>query len=719
MTSFLLEVGTEELPASFVNDALNQWRSIVPASLTEAFLGFDTVEIYATPRRLAVLIKGLPAQQLDREEEIKGPAAQAAFKDGKPTKAAEGFARSRGVDVSALEIRSTDKGEFVFVQQKIAGRPTAEVLTELVPRWISGLEGKRFMRWGDGDLRFPRPIRWLVALLDDAVLPLTLENGSEKYVSDRISQGHRVLHPEPVKLKQAEDYVTTLRDAFVEVDSAQREIKIQEQAQVAAKSVGGYASIDPGLLQEVRDLVEYPTAVVGKFDDAFLELPAEVIVTEMESHQRYFPVLKSEESNELLPHFITISNGDPQKSEIIAAGNGRVIRARLSDGKYFFDVDRKQPLEAYLPRLETVTFQEQLGSVRQKADRIVQIANAIADQLKVNDSKRTQIQRAALLCKADLVTQMVGEFPELQGVMGEKYALASGEPAEVATAIREHYLPRSANDRLPQTQIGQVVGLADRMDTLVSIFSIGLIPTGSADPFALRRAATAIVNILWAANLPIDLDRLITQTIDLLKTALPKGIDQPENLQTQLRTFFLQRIRTLLEDDRAIDYDLVNAVLGENDREYTDRAMRDLLDLRDRAQFLQTIRRNGMLDKIYETVNRASRLATQGALDTQTLDPQSVVQPKLFQQPSEQAFYDALIRLLPQTTAARADRNYQKLVDALTEIAPVVSNFFDGSQSVLVMDENLDVRKNRLNLLGLLRNHARLLADFGAIVKAG
>lgn len=719
MTSFLLEVGTEELPASFVNDALTQWRSIVPTSLTEAFLGFDAVEVYATPRRLAVLVKGLPAQQPDREEEIKGPAAQVAFKDGKPTKAAEGFARSRGVDLSALEIRSTDKGEFVFVQQKIAGRPTAEVLTELVPQWISGLEGKRFMRWGDGDLRFPRPIRWLVALLNDAVLPLTLVNGSETYTSDRISQGHRVLHPEPISLSQAESYVSSLRDAFVEVDSTQREIKIQDQAQAVAQSVGGYASIDPGLLEEVRDLVEYPTAVVGKFDAAFLELPAEVIVTEMESHQRYFPVLKSEESSDLLPYFITISNGDPQKADIIAAGNGRVIRARLSDGKYFFDVDRKQPLEAYLPRLETVTFQEQLGSVRQKVDRIVQIAAAIADQLGVSESDRASVQRAALLCKADLVTQMVGEFPELQGVMGEKYALVSGEPIAVAKAIYEHYLPRSAADRLPISLLGQVVGLADRMDTLVSIFSIGQIPTGSADPFALRRAATAIVNIIWAANLSIDLDRLIGQVIHLLKTALPKGIDQADSLQIQLRNFFLQRIRTLLEDDRAIDYDLINAVLGENDPEYTDRALHDLLDLRDRAQFLQTIRRNGMLDKIYETVNRASRLAAQGNLDTQQLDPQLVIQPGLFQQPSEQAFYDALMQLLPQTTAARDRRDYQKLVEALGQSAPVVSNFFDGSQSVLVMDENLDIRKNRLNLLGLLRNHARVLADFGAIVKAG
>ncbi|HEY9696947.1 MAG TPA: glycine--tRNA ligase subunit beta [Trichocoleus sp.] len=719
MTAFLLEVGTEELPASFVNDALAQWRSSIPPRLSEAFLSFESVEVYATPRRLAVLIQGLPVRQPDREEEVKGPAAQNAFKDGKPTKAAEGFARSRGVDVSALEVRSTDKGEFVFVKQSIPGRPTAEILTELVPQWITSLEGKRFMRWGDGDLRFPRPIRWLVALLDDAVLPLTLVNGSESCTSDRISQGHRVLHPAPVVIPHAAAYPETLRQAYVEVSSSKRQIEIEEQARSAAQSVQGFASISPHLLQEVRDLVEFPTAVVGKFDPEFLELPAEVIVTEMESHQRYFPILKSEESTELLPYFITISNGDPMKSDIIAAGNARVIRARLSDGKYFFDLDRKQPLEAYLPRLETVTFQEDLGSVRQKVDRIGQIADRIATQLNLSDADKTPIQRAALLCKADLVTQMVGEFPELQGVMGEKYALASGEPAAVATAIFEHYLPRGATDRLPNTLTGQVVGLADRLDTLISIFSLGMIPTGSSDPFALRRAATAIVNIAWATDLPLNLDHLLEQIIADFQTTLPSGIKDANSLHDQLREFFLQRIRTLLQEDRSIDYDLVNAVLGENDPEYTDRALQALLDVRDRAQFLQTIRRNGALNHIYETVNRASRLAAQGDLDKKQLDPKSVVQPALFQQPSEQALYDAIVQLVPQTQSAQAERDYQTLVNGLTEIAPVVSNFFDGPQSVMVMADDLDIRRNRLNLLGLLRNHARVLADFGAIVKAG
>lgn len=718
MVTFLLEVGTEELPASFVSEALEQWRSRIPASLAESFLNFKALEVYGTPRRLAVLIRDLPTQQPDREEEVKGPPAQAAFKDGKPTKAAEGFARSRGVSLEDLEIRSTDKGDFVFVQQKILGRPTAEILTELIPQWIFGLEGKRFMRWGDGDLRFPRPIRWLVTLLDDEILPITLVNGSASYTSDRFSQGHRVLHPEPISIAHASDYINSLRAASIEVDSAQRQAKIQSQVQAIAKSVKGVASISPALLEEVTDLVEAPTAVVGKFDPEFLELPAEVIITEMESHQRYFPVLKAEGSTDLLPYFITISNGDPAKSDLIAAGNERVIRARLSDGKYFFDVDRKQSLEQYLPALEKVTFQEDLGSVRDKVDRIVNVANLIADQLQASEAERTTIQRAALLCKADLVTQMVGEFPELQGVMGEKYAMSSEETPEVATAIFEHYLPRGAGDRLPETLAGQVVGLADRLDTLVGIFSLGMLPSGSSDPFALRRAANAIINITWTANLPLNLDSLLNQVINDFVVTHPKA-QSHATLLSQLQDFFLQRIRTLLQEDRGIDYDLVNAVLGnEGDREYAERALQDLLDVRDRAQFLQSIRDDHTLDNIYETVNRSSRLAAQGDLDTTSLDPVTSVDPDLFQSSSEQAFHQALVALVPKTQAAQADRNYQSLVNALTEIAPVVSNFFDGPDSVLVMDEDLNIRRNRLNLLGLLRNHARILADFGAIVKS-
>ncbi len=714
MSDFLLEVGTEELPADFVSSAIAQWQAKIPQSLSEEFINPTAIEVYGTPRRLAVLIKELPQRQPDREEEIKGPPAKAAFKDGQPTKAAEGFARKQGIAVSDLEIRDTPKGEFVFANKQIAGQKTSEILQKLCPQWITGLEGRRFMRWGDGELRFPRPIRWLVALFDGDVLPIELVNGSETIQSDRISRGHRVLHPEPILIPQANAYVEAMRSGYVEVDVEGRKEKIKKEITEEASKAKAVALIYPDLLEEVANLVEYPTAVTGKFESEFLELPTEVITTVMVTHQRYFPIHQPDDVDTLLPNFITISNGDPASKSIIAEGNGRVIRARLADAQFFYKADCDEPLETYLPQLETVTFQEDLGSMRDKVDRIIDVANSIAEQLDLDPQERSEIESTALLCKADLVSQMVYEFPELQGVMGEKYALVSGESKTVAKGIFEHYLPRGADDIMPQTLNGQVVGIADRLDTLVSIFGLGMIPTGSSDPFALRRAANAIVSIIWDVDLPINLDQLIKQSAE---DFLTNHSDRTSPVAI-LQEFFIQRIRTLLQDEKNIDYDLVNAVLGEGDLEYTIRALENLLNVRDRAIFLQSIRNNNQIDDIYETVNRSTRLAAKGDLDTESLDPKELVNPELFEQSSERAFYDALVELVPQTQAAQAQRNYQLLVDNLAKIAPIVSNFFDGEDSVLVMAENPDIKRNRLNLLGLLRNHARVLADFGAIVKS-
>ncbi|MEG4344845.1 glycine--tRNA ligase subunit beta [Microcoleus sp. A003_D6] len=736
MPNFLLELGTEELPASFVRSSAQQWQRLVPATLAEESLTNDSINVYATPRRLAVLVKGLPVQQSDREEEVKGPPASSAFKDGKPTKAAEGFAKKQGVEIDALEVRATDKGDFVFVLKKIPGRMSADILAELVPQWINKLEGKRFMRWADGDLKFPRPIRSIVALFDDTVLPITLVSGSDTVKSDRISQGHRVLYTPPtpplgkggtslptpplgkggtggVSLPQAEDYVECLRAACVEVDRTQRKNQIKAQVEAAATKQGGYAAITEDLLEEVTDLVEWPNAVVGQFDEEFLILPPEVITTIIVTNQRYFPILKSPDYPELLPYFITISNGDPAKAAIIAAGNERVVRARLADGQFFYKADLVKPLEDYLPKLEKVTFQEDLGTVRAKVDRLCKIASLIVNQLEITDEEQAYIARAALLCKADLVTQMVYELPEMQGIMGQKYALASGEPEAVATAIFEHYLPKGAGDNLPQTLTGQIVGIADKLDTLVSIFGLGMLPTGSSDPFALRRAANAIIDIIWTAELPVNLHKLLAEVVAEFTAIRPET--SPE-LLSQLSEFFLQRIRTLLQEEKNVDYDLVNAVLGENDPEYTERALRDLLDALERALFLQQIRNDKTLDRIYETVNRSTRLAAQGNLDKIELEPKTAVKPELFQKSSEQAFYDAVVQLVPQTLLSKQTRDYQQLVDSLTEIAPTVSHFFDGPESVLVMDSDPEIKQNRLNLLGLLRNHARVLADFGAIV---
>jgi glycyl-tRNA synthetase beta chain len=714
MATFLLEVGTEELPAQFVASAIAQWKARIPADLKANVLTTERIEVFGTPRRLAVLVHGLPDQQPQQTEEIKGPPATTAFKDGKPTPAALGFAKKQGVDVADFELRPTDKGEFIYIRKVIEGRNTPEVLGELIPQWIFGLEGKRFMRWADGDLRFSRPVRWLVSLWDDQILPIQIENDGVVVRGDRHSAGHRVLHPAPVMIATASDYPKALAAAFVQVDSAQRETVIVEQVKAVAKSVGGVAEISEALLSEVVFLVEWPTAITGTFDETFLELPAEVVTTEMVSHQRYFPVRNA--SGGLLPYFITVSNGDPAKSAVIAFGNERVIRARLSDGQFFFKADQVIPLVDYLPKLETVTFQTDLGSVRAKVDRIQHNAQRVAQQLQVDASTAASIDRAALLCKADLVTQMVGEFPELQGIMGEKYALASKELKVVATAIAEHYLPRGAEDGLPQSLAGQVVAIADRLDTLVCIFGLGMLPTGSSDPFALRRSANAILNIIWAAKLPLNLKQLLQTTTAAFAQTFSKT-EGLETLVTQLQDFFLQRIRTLLQEEQQVDYDLVNAVLGQADPDYTQRALEDLLDVQARALFLQKVRADGTLANIYETVNRATRLAKQGTLDTNTLDPSVSVNPKYFQQSSEQAFYDALVTLLPQTLKASSSRDYGLLVEGLGAIAPTVSAFFDGADSVLVMADDPNLKQNRLNLLGLLRNHARVLADFGEIVK--
>lgn len=714
MPDFLLEVGTEELPADFVDSAIAQWQERIPQTLTENFLTADAIAAYGTPRRLAVLISGLPTQQADRTEEIKGPPLKAAFKDGKPTQAAVGFAKKNDVSLDDFTIRETPKGEFIFVNKTILGQPTSHILQAAIAPWIQQLEGRRFMRWGDGELRFPRPIRWLVALWGQEVLPVELTSGSVTLTSNCLSRGHRTLNADAVTIAHPQAYVETLKNAFVLVDPRDRARLIREQVQKAAESVNGYAEIPEDLLAEVVNLVEYPNAVVGEFESEFLVLPPEVITTVMVTHQRYFPIRATSAANaELLDKFITISNGDPNHADIIAAGNARVIRARLADGKYFYDTDCARPLETLLPELETVTFQADLGSVRQKVERIGAIAQVLCQQLQLSPTETEMVQRAALLCKADLVSQMVYEFPELQGIMGEKYARVGNEPEAVAIAIREHYLPRGAEDELPKTLAGQLVGIADRLDTLVSIFGLGMLPSGSSDPFALRRAANAVINVIWAGNLALDVGALLVQ----FSEAFVQEHSDRESPSTALQDFFCQRIRTLLQDELKIDYDLVNAVLGEEDAEYQQRALDDFLDVRDRAEFLQAIRLDGRLDAIYETVNRSTRLAAKGTLDTQTLTPETVVDPTQFEQDSEQAFYEAILRLVPEVEIARRDRNYQQLVAGLSAIAPIVSRFFDGEDSVLVMADDPAVQTNRLNLLGVLRNQARILADFGAIVK--
>ena len=708
MASYLLEVGTEELPASFIVDALRQWQERIPKNLDEHQLTTSKINVYGTPRRLAVLIEGLPIEQSDRSLEIKGPAIGSAFVNGdvqgEPTKALIGFAKSKGIDLKDIFIKETDKGAFVFANQQVIGRETTEILQELAINWITGLEGKRLMRWGNGDLKFPRPIRWLVSLFNSKILPISLENMH----SDRISRGHRVLHPRSVIIDTAIDYVATLREAFVVVDGKERQRHIFTQINSIVELFGGQAEVPQDLLEEVAYLVEFPTAVIGEFEREFLELPQPVIKTEMVSHQRYFPVYSVKNPDQLLPRFITISNGDPDKSRLIAAGNGRVIRARLSDGKFFYDSDRAVHLETFLPLLEKVTFQAQLGSVAEKVARIRAIANSVIasiSNLETTEADQVLIDRTAELCKADLVTQMVKEFPELQGQMGYYYALSSEEPIAVATGIREHYQPRGASDSLPTSLTGKIIAISDRIDTLVGIFGLGIIPTGSSDPFALRRAATGVVQIAWESSFALDLPKLLQAAIAIYaeKDLLAKPA---ETVLENLYKWFKQRCETILAEQN-IEYDLVNAVMGNEEIAYTLQGLSNLTRIKERAHFLQQSRTRATLDAIYEPIVRASRLAVQGNLDSVTLDVTAIINPAILTEAAEQELYQAIAALPSQPSD-------EQLMEGIRAIAPVLSKFFDN---VLVMAEDAQTRQNRLNLLGIIRNYSRQLADFSAILK--
>jgi glycyl-tRNA synthetase beta chain len=708
MASFLLEVGTEELPASFIVDALRQWQVRIPKNLDEHQLTTSKVSVYGTPRRLAVLIEGLPTEQSDRSLEIKGPAIASAFANGdpqgEPTKALLGFAKSKGIDPQDIFIRETDKGAFVFANQQIVGRATTDILQELAPTWIMGLEGKRLMRWGNGDLKFPRPIRWLVSLFNSQLLPIALENVQ----SDRISQGHRVLHPRSVIIDTAIDYVATLREAFVVVDGKERQTHILTQMNSIVELFGGKAEIPDDLLEEVTYLVEFPTALIGEFEREYLELPQPVIKTEMVSHQRYFPVHSIKNPDQLLPRFITISNGDPNKSRLISTGNGRVIRARLADGKFFYDSDRAVHLETFLPLLEKVTFQAQLGSVAEKVSRIRAIAKSVIasiTNLETSSADIELIDRTAHLAKADLVTQMVKEFPELQGQMGYYYALSSEEPLAVATGIREHYQPRGASDSLPTSLTGKIVAISDRIDTLVGIFGLGIIPTGSSDPFALRRAAAGVVQIVWESNFALDLTKLLQAAIAIYADKNLLAIPA-ETVLENLYKWFKQRYETILAD-QGIEYDLVNAVSGTEDIAYTLQGLGNLTRIKERAHFLQKSRDEATLSAIYEPIVRASRLAAQGDLDSVTIDVKAVINPASLIEPAERDLYHAIADLPSQPSD-------EQLMQGIIAIAPVLAKFFDD---VLVMAEDPQVRQNRLNLLGIIRNYSRKLADFSAILK--
>lgn len=675
----LFEIGTEEIPARFFAGAIAQLKDKAEAALRDARLSHEVIQVLATPRRLALLVHGLADRQTDLELQVKGPAKKAAFDaEGKPTRAAEGFARGQGVDVSALKVVSTEAGEYVYAFRTEIGRPALEVLPGLLSGLVTGLEFPKSMRWGDSTMRFARPIKWILALYGEEVVPFQVDG----VPSGRSSLGHRFLGPRgPVEIARPGEYVERLRSAFVMVDQDERRRVILDQVNQVARDNGGRVPVDEDLLEEVTFLVEWPSAFAGAFDSGYLRIPAEVLVTTMREHQRYFPVLGADDK--LLPRFIAVRNGTLDHIDIVRAGNEKVLRARLADASFFYEEDRKVPLENRLQALKNVVFQEKLGTIYNKVERIERLTGIIADALNLNPETRRHALRAAHLAKADLVTNMVKEFTELQGVMGREYAKLAGEPDEVATAIFEHYLPRGAGDQLPETIPGMVVALADKIDTIAGSFSVGLIPTGSADPYALRRQALGVVGILAERGLRLSLSSLVRSALD----GYNLGLDEAAKVKTtsEVLEFFKGRLKGLMQE-RGIRYDAVDAVLAAG----TD----DVADAIRRAEALADSLARPGFPEIMAAFRRVANLGTKA----ESTD----IDPSLLEETPERELYEAFQSFV---SAARADLEAGEY-RAFYAKAPALKGPVDGFlDKILVMVEDPAVRRNRLALL-------RTIADF-------
>ena len=718
MATFLLEIGTEELPADFARLALPQLEHLVRSDLAEQRLSHGAVTCTSTPRRLSVLVADLAAGQQDLEEERKGPPAGQAFKDGVPSQAAIGFAKRCGIEATALEVRETAKGAFVFARVREAGRPSAEVLAQQIPLWIQALQGRRFMRWGEGDNRFSRPVRWLVALLDANLIPITLKGSDPEVVAGQQSRGHR-LWAESVTIPSADRYVETLAAVGVEVNRASRRAAIEQAVQQAAAALGARPDLPEELLEELTDLVEAPQLFEGSVAEHYLSLPAELLATVMRTHQRYVPLYRLDAELDplaldardcLLPRFLCIGNGLAAATATVRRGNERVLKARLADAEFFVQADRAVASIDRRDQLDRVTFAEGLGSLRDRCERLEWFTDVLLELLPLTSTNADQARRAAHLCKHDLVSQMVGEFPELQGVIGAKYLVAEGEPREVALAVLEHYLPRGAGDRLPSSAAGAVLALAERLELLLSIYAKGERPSGSSDPYALRRAGNGLLQILWAQGWGLDLQALLQRASAHWAELFPDfAVDAPA-LALELGEFLRQRLLSLLEEE--LPADLVQAVAGESVA--LARVISDPADARQRAELLVKLRSQGTLAAVQAVVQRASRLAEKGDLPASVLAPGSVVQPALFEKSSETAMLQVLKQLEPIATGSDPGR-YAQLAEGLTAGAAALAAFFDGDQSVMVMADDPEVRRNRLNLLAVLRNQASVLADFSRI----
>ena len=720
MSTFLLEIGTEELPADFARLALPQLEQLVRRDLATLRLSHERIYCTSTPRRLVLSVNGLPHRQPDLEEERKGPPQAQALKDGQPTAAALGFAKRCGVAPEALEIRDTAKGPFLFARCLEPGQPTTNVVATQVPLWIEALQGRRFMRWGEGESRFSRPVRWLVALLDAELVPVSLAGSDPVVTAGRESRGHR-LHQASVTIHSAEAYADLLAAAGVEVDRDRRGAVIRSAVEAAASTHNADADLPETLFQELIDLVESPNLLQGQFDEHYLDLPAEVLSTVMRSHQRYVPLyakghnldpLALAARGSLLPRFLCVSNALPEAAASVARGNERVLKARLADAEFFVRADRNVASIDRRSQLQRVTFAEGLGSLLDRTERLEWCTDVLLEQLEISSSCGSHARRAAHLCKHDLVSQMVGEFPELQGAMGGKYLVAEGEPHQVGLAVLEHYLPRGSGDALPSSEAGAVVALAERLELLLSIYAKGERPTGSSDPYALRRAGQGLLQILWEKGWRLDLLALLQRSCQHWAELLPHYAVDAEKLTTELADFLRQRLVSLLEEG-GMDVDLVQAVAGNTGDQ--GRVLSDPEDARQRVALLMELRSSGQLAAVQAVVTRAARLANQADLPSSVLSAAAVVDPDLFEKSSEAAMLAVLNKLEPIATSRAHDR-YRNLASGLSAGAPALAAFFDGEQSVMVMAEDGAVRSNRLHLLGVLRNQASVLADFSRIV---
>ena len=715
--TFLLEIGTEELPADFACQALDQLKSVVEKDLKDQRLHHADVQVTGTPRRLVVRVDALVDRQPDLLEERKGPPASQAFKNGVPTPAAIGFAKRCDVAPESLEVRDSPKGPCVFATVHTAGQASTDLLETMIPTWINSLQGRRFMRWGVGTQRFSRPIRWLVALFGSELVPVELNDADPPLCSGRTSRGHRLHGDAPLPIPDADQYLATLEAAGVIVDRHRRSALIREAIDAASAELMARPDCPPKLFKELVDLVESPRILQGRIADRYLGLPPEVISTVMQAHQRYVPLeltdgdsdpLQLDASEVLRPEFLVVGNGLETATDLITRGNERVLSARLADAEFFLGVDRRQPSESRRDALARVTFAEGLGSLRDRCDRIKRITQLLLEQLKLDSGQRTAALRAAHLCKHDLVSQMVGEFPELQGLMGGKYLLEEGESRETALAVVEHYLPRGAGDRLPSSDAGAVVALAERLELLLSIYAKGERPTGSSDPYALRRAGNGLMLILWDRRWRMNLQELLTQTVDEWADRFPAFAVDRNQLLSDLTLLLRQRIVSQLEED-GHEPDLVQAVAGESIA--LERLLVDPIDVQDRIQLLSSLRRTDRLGAVQAVVQRAARLAAKADLDEHTLAVDGVVDPQRFESSSEQGMFDVLNKLQPLAS----ERRYSELSESLVQATPVLESFFDGENSVMVMAENPELRRNRLNLLAVLRNQATVLGRFDLI----